>query len=194
MRWRISLVAALVAFVAVSCDQQPVEPPAEPVAEAPSFEFSNGPDEPGTSGLMRGEWADYFAYFTDPTNGLRVVVSWEEHRCIDFDEQTPIPWQTIFNPADPGLEMYFESGWLNALLVEPPYGCDHVIATGMVHNRGHDNAGWAWDGEQNRTQSLGFRFNGQLGDYIVRWSLQCLWGGLTKPDFHEHCNESISIM
>ena len=39
MRWQIPLAAALVAFVAVSCDQQPVEPVDEsPVAETASFD------------------------------------------------------------------------------------------------------------------------------------------------------------
>ena len=33
MRWRIPLLAVLTLFVAVSCDQQPVGPNAEPVAE-----------------------------------------------------------------------------------------------------------------------------------------------------------------
>jgi len=42
MRWRIPLVAALALFVAVSCDQQPVEPAADQVAEAPAFNYSNG--------------------------------------------------------------------------------------------------------------------------------------------------------
>jgi hypothetical protein len=47
MRWRIPLVVALALFVAVSCDQQPVEPPEQPVAEAPTFNFMNGPAEAG---------------------------------------------------------------------------------------------------------------------------------------------------
>ena len=44
MRWQIPLVVALVTFVAVSCDQQPVEPPADQVAEAPAFNWMNNPD------------------------------------------------------------------------------------------------------------------------------------------------------
>jgi len=35
MRWRIPLVAAIAVFVAVSCDQQPVAPAADQVAEGP---------------------------------------------------------------------------------------------------------------------------------------------------------------
>ena len=193
MRWRIPIVVVLALFVAVSCDQQPVEPVPEQVAEAPTFDFSNGPAQPGYSNILRGEWVGDFFTMIDPATELMVLVSWADHTCIEFDEATPIPWQTIFSPADANLEMYFEAGWLNALLLEPPYTCADVIATGKVHNRGHDNAGWQWDGEHNRTQSLGFRFNGRLGDHNVKWSLQCLWGGLTRPDFHEHCNETVSF-
>ena len=47
MRWRIPLVLALALFVAVSCDQQPVGPTADPVAEAPTLNFMNGPEEAG---------------------------------------------------------------------------------------------------------------------------------------------------
>jgi len=37
MRWRIPLVVVLALFVAVSCDQQPVEPQVNEVAEVPSI-------------------------------------------------------------------------------------------------------------------------------------------------------------
>jgi hypothetical protein len=53
MRWRIPLVVVLALFVAASCDQQPVEPPAEQVAEAPAFNFTNGPQHPGNSWIAR---------------------------------------------------------------------------------------------------------------------------------------------
>lgn len=51
MRWRIPLVLTLVLFVAVSCDQQPVEP----VATAPSLDFGNGPPEAGVV-LRSDDW------------------------------------------------------------------------------------------------------------------------------------------
>jgi hypothetical protein len=58
MRWRISLAAVLALFVAVSCDQQPVEPLEQAVAEAPAFNFMNGPEEAGVvwRGQMLGFW------------------------------------------------------------------------------------------------------------------------------------------
>ena len=53
MQWRIPLLAVTALFVAASCDQQPVEPAAEAVAEAPAFNFMNGPENPGESDVWR---------------------------------------------------------------------------------------------------------------------------------------------
>lgn len=75
MPWRIPLVAVLALFVAVSCDQQPVEPAADQVATAPTFNFMNNPDN-GNPRIYRSEtdwvycWSD--AEGTDGVgNGLR---------------------------------------------------------------------------------------------------------------------------
>ena len=53
MRWRILILVSLIAFVAVSCDQQPAAPQAEQVAEAPAFNWMKGPANPGNSGVIR---------------------------------------------------------------------------------------------------------------------------------------------
>ena len=74
MRWRIPLVVVLALFVAVSCDQQPVEPPAEQVAEAPAFNFMNGPDNPGQSGVFRGLIEDCWWCNTVDGDGHLVAV------------------------------------------------------------------------------------------------------------------------
>ena len=47
MRWHIPPVVVFALFVAVSCDQQPVEPLTEQVGEAPILNFTNGPSETG---------------------------------------------------------------------------------------------------------------------------------------------------
>ncbi len=47
MRWPVPVVFTLALFVAVSCDQQPVQPVDEQVAESPTFNFMNGPAEAG---------------------------------------------------------------------------------------------------------------------------------------------------
>lgn len=69
MRWRIPVVAALALFVAVSCDQQPVEPAADQVAEV-TFDFSNNPDN-GNLNIYRDEWSLVLCW-SDADNGLRV--------------------------------------------------------------------------------------------------------------------------
>ena len=53
MRWRIPLVVVLALFVAVSCDQQLVEPEVDQVVETPAFNYMNGPANPGQSGVTR---------------------------------------------------------------------------------------------------------------------------------------------
>ena len=71
MRWRIPLVVVLALFVAVSCDQQPVEPAPDQVAEAPTFNFTNGPENPGGSDVYRFKWYGAVS-ITDYEQGLRV--------------------------------------------------------------------------------------------------------------------------
>jgi hypothetical protein len=58
-------------FVAVSCDQQPVEPPTDQVAEAPTLNFMNGPENPGESPVYRFRDYGYGSLF-DFDRGLRV--------------------------------------------------------------------------------------------------------------------------
>jgi hypothetical protein len=71
MRWRIPLVVVLALFVAVSCDQKIVEPAADQVAEAPAFNFMNGPENPGESDVYR--FKDYGTLsIIDFDQGLRV--------------------------------------------------------------------------------------------------------------------------
>ena len=94
MRWRIPLVVALVAFVAASCDQQPAEPPAQQVVEAPAFNFMNGPENPGESPVyrfrdygpgslfdfdrgLRARLYDTFAYAAAGCEGLTGIPIWD---------------------------------------------------------------------------------------------------------------------
>jgi hypothetical protein len=73
MRWRIPLVVVLALFVAVSCDQQPAEPPADQVAEAPAFNWMNNPDN-GNFKVYRDVF-DLRVCWSDSNNGLRVCQS-----------------------------------------------------------------------------------------------------------------------
>ena len=65
MRWRIPLVVALVAFVAVSCDQQPVEPPTDDAAATPLYSPADGD---GNKRVF--EWDDYYEGFVDCGGGV----------------------------------------------------------------------------------------------------------------------------
>ena len=56
---RIPLVAVLALFVAVSCDQQPVEPAGDQVASEATFDFMNNPDN-GNPRVDR--WEDYWRF------------------------------------------------------------------------------------------------------------------------------------
>jgi hypothetical protein len=76
MRWRIPLLLTVVAFVAVSCDQQPVGPANDQaVVEAPSFNWMNNRDN-GNPRIYRSEtdwvycWSDAEGTDNEP-NGLR---------------------------------------------------------------------------------------------------------------------------
>lgn len=77
MRWRISLAVVLLAFVAVSCDQQPVEPATDQVAETPTFNFMNGPENPGKSGVERLYWEDCWWCGTIDGNGVYLAAHYQ---------------------------------------------------------------------------------------------------------------------
>ena len=70
MRWSIPAVLTLALFVAVSCDQQPVEPTGEQsVAEAPTFDWMNNPDN-GNEKVYRS-YEDFIICFNDDKLPLR---------------------------------------------------------------------------------------------------------------------------
>lgn len=186
-------LALIAAVAAVSCDQQPIEPPANQVAESPAFDFSNGPPVPGNSYIVRDEVGGFVWFFVDSETELGLLVAWDDFDCFDFEGATLLPFQTIFNPSHEGLEMYFESGWLNAHILEPPYECNDVLATGLVHNVWTDNDVYAWMSDTNRSNAWGGHVNGHVGDYWAMWRARCIWGGSTKPDNEAHCNIKTQI-
>lgn len=94
MRWQIPLVVALALFVAVSCDQQPVEPAADQVAEAPAFNFMKGPDNPGQSGVFRGLIEDCWWCTTVDGDGYLVAL----HN--QADDMVPCGGSSGFYPWD----------------------------------------------------------------------------------------------
>ena len=104
MRWRIPIVVLLALFVAVSCDQQPAAPQADQaVAEAPVFNWMNGPEMSGV--VTRGE-ADFsllFDYTRDETEKVgepwMIFMGWgidDYHStCGGSNSSTPWEMQTV---------------------------------------------------------------------------------------------------
>ena len=94
----------------MSCDQQPVAPTAEPVAEAAAFDFMNGPEHAG----MVYRWTDHWIYFNV------------------FEETPGDPWMVIFGLSDADVlldcggdgsselrhikEVWFDETWRSILL------------------------------------------------------------------------------
>ncbi|MCL7958347.1 MAG: hypothetical protein M8860_01740 [marine benthic group bacterium] len=77
MRWRIPLIATLVLFTAISCDQSTTAPEPTAVAESPSFNFMNGPANPGEAWIERwnGQW---FFWNAHPEQNLEVEYVYAE--------------------------------------------------------------------------------------------------------------------
>lgn len=59
MRWRIPIVVLLALFVAVSCDQQPLQQTPDQITTEANFDFLNNPDN-GNPRIWRGE--DYWRF------------------------------------------------------------------------------------------------------------------------------------
>ena len=187
----LSLVPPL--FVLASCGDHPTTPTmANEAAPAPSFDFSKGPAEPGNSYIVRDAYGAFAFFLVDPVTELAALIT-DADPCIDFAAVTLIPVQNIFSPAEEGLRLYFEGGGVNAAILEPPYGCDDVLATGLVHNVWHDNDFYAFLFDHNRVNSFGGAFSGRVGAYSVSWNVHVLWGGLDNPDFNGAFSERISI-
>jgi len=163
MRWRIPLLTALVALVAVSCDQQPVEPTADQVAEAPTFKFE---DAPPFSGII--ERAEFPAAFTwvDFKSGLRVTIGVDMlEYCdgiINFDL---VWWQDIYNPTR---LLGQAQGELQAAVWDfLDFDCELFttvppVASGDAYFRIQDNSEYGVGEDDNFANSWNFHANGTL--------------------------------
>ena len=182
------LAFLLVPLSLLACSERPATAPAAP---APSFDFSNGPAVPGNSYILRDAYGGFAWLFIDPVTDLAAFVS--DQPCDAFAEATPVLTQSIFNPAEEGLTMYFENGMINAMVLAAPYDCDDVLATGQVKNSWHDNDVLAWLYDHNRANAWGGSINGRVGTYNVKYTLLATWGGVGNPDFHGSFVETISV-
>jgi len=104
MRWRIPIVVLLALFVAVSCDQQLVEPATDQaVAEAPAFDWMNNPDN-GNPKIVRFEsgqiwWWDYPPAITPDGEWWTIAEGIEDFNdmiaCEGPGSDTPQSWQEV---------------------------------------------------------------------------------------------------
>lgn len=106
MRWRIPLLLSLIGIVAVSCDQQPVDPTTDQAAEAPSFDWTNNPDN-GNIKVYRDGF-DFVLCWSDEENGLRAchgtvpLGQGGETDCGLQQAEAPLSYQDVgfLNPDD----------------------------------------------------------------------------------------------
>jgi hypothetical protein len=188
------LALTLVPLLLAACSDQPSSTALDEAVPAPSFDFSNGPAEPGNSYIVRGEYGDFFWMVIDPNTELAAWFTDDDFDCADFEAATPVPTQTIFNPSGDNLQMYHEGGWVNTLVLKPPYGCDDVLAVGQVHNLYFDNDVYAWvEPGHPRSNPAGFNMIGRVGAYNVKWHWHLTWGGVNKPDHVFFVNETVTV-
>jgi hypothetical protein len=194
MHWRILLVAVLALFVAVSCDQQPVEPPTDQVLTAPTFNFMNGPANAGPRVFRyQDQWG---AVGADSKKELMVFLGFDPREfCQDFIfEGTVVDFQEITNPQDasrlflkvqgtaPGyvwaMPLAYGLDYCETVLVEDP------IAEGPVRLRYTDND-VLWAGGNN-TNSWVVSFKGET--FSGQW--RC---GTKAPYDEVKCEEHINL-
>ena len=191
MRWRIPLVVALALFVAVSCDQQPVEPAAEQVAEAPAFNFMNGP---AFAGPKVQRYGDNSAWWWEDVDGYLIVVGIDPaDLCGDW---STIGTTSVFTPNDDEGDEWWWGRWIDNYQVkgapasiyewadpfDPGEDCDDLpaaLATGTGQINGNDNDFFAWnpdaDTGNNNANVWGWNAHASMGGYIFNAHLNCTW-------------------
>lgn len=168
MSWRIPLVAVLVLFVAVSCDQQPAAPQADQVAEAPVLNFANGPEYPGKSPLARSHFDDecLWCESNDPARDLYAIhyEAWESYcnggttlTAWDYQENSADRLNANAQARDQALYIYDWSDLFDAFLSGFEGFCAFV-ADGWLYQGMHDmnyNGSWNADFSKGHDQMMG---------------------------------------
>lgn len=176
MRWRIPIVVLLALFVAVSCDQQLVEPTADQaVAEAPAFNWMNNPDN-GNFKVYRDAF-DFVSCWTDPDSGLRVchgtipLGAEPEPDCGLQQAEAPVSYQDVgwldpdFDFCDYDIKAHYQGAvWITIRDTNTAGECfgNALVAEGWGKIRVNDNdaCGVAEDDPSANVWSL--RAQGQL--------------------------------
>ena len=175
MRWQIPLVVALVTFVAVSCDQQPVEPLADQVAEAPAFNYSNNDGllangkilRHGHDGFIWLAWDDtrelvaLFSNFTGGFCGLGADMEPLDAQHVYDNPDLTDEISHMFEQGDVWAELYDWSGLWNQFDCAN-YTPARFMGEGEVRIVSTDNDVQAFFGGHARNNAFGFNGSGNL--------------------------------
>ena len=141
MRWRIPLLLTFVAFVAVSCDQQPLETSQQPTTTGLTFNIANAPPQ---SGIVVREDYEVATFYVDLESGLSVSIGVDPFEfCTGPAEFDFVTFQTAIHRD--GRQIDHGMGELRAV-VHPftTFDCDlfttvEPLATGMATIVSTDN-------------------------------------------------------
>jgi hypothetical protein len=204
MRWRIPLVAVLALFVAVSCDQQVVQPQEE--AATASFDFMNNADNTNPKIIRQGEHWGWWGWDLDSQLvSIQSTGPWSCGMAPEEMEMLSVQYVTD-TPMDDwpeGLVRLLQMGdvwiglWDGSSLDWADWGptnldCDwflahELIADGYGKMKGKDNDIFHWTCERNKTNVWGARAQGVLdladgpGTVDYNYKFQSSWSCL-HPD------------
>jgi hypothetical protein len=185
MRWRIPLIVALVAFVAVSCDQQPVEPPVDQGAEA-TFDFTNND---GWHGKTFRTTTGYGWVGWDEGRELIAPMVTGDFFCGIGENIGPVTLQEVQNNPDLADEIFHTlfKGELSVELYDwtgtwdqfdcASYTPDRYMGTGTCTLVATDNDVDAWLGGHPNNNSWGVKCNGKV---------ELDGGQMTNLNYHYH--------
>ena len=187
MRWRIPLLLTLVAFVAVSCDQQPAAPVSDQVvAEAPAFNWMNND---GWHGKTFRASSNYGWVGWDVEGELIATMMTHDWFCEIGEMIEPVSVQWVYNNPDVADEIYHKlfKGELHVELYDwtgewSPWDCANWtearhMGTGTCTLVATDNDVDAWLGGHPNANSYGAKCNGKI---------ELDGGGMTNMNYHFH--------
>jgi hypothetical protein len=193
MRWRIPIVAVFALFVVTSCEQQPVDPIDEhAVAEAPSFDWMNNPDN-GNEKVYRSYEDFIICIGFDNAPDLRACHSniplgdGTETDCGLQQAEAPTSYQDVGTLNE---DNFFDNDfrkiqkgdvWVTIRDLSQPGDCfgDALVAEGWAKFVGTDNDIFG-SGDDPHTNSWSNKFEGKLmtpgGDEVSYSAMgQHLW-------------------
>lgn len=179
MRWRVPTIVALALFLAVSCDQQPVDPTADQIAESPTFNFTRNTD--AGPRIIRGDDMEVGWFLTDVRRGISAAIGVDVREfCLGNFELALVDFQHVYIPREnlrikaiehgddlPASAWPFTYWDCGRFLTETP------LAEGTVDYRFTDNdvETWMFPDTKNKN-AFGWRVHGAFNAVS-----NCVWDG-----------------